>query len=99
MVKRVPVVPQDVASVTAMRISDNPGAPMTRRHMSDGQFAVAVAVPPIQFDDIVESEVRNQVENVVRNHDGRWRSAAISSVLDNRPQRWPVQVVEMGMGN
>ena len=60
---------------------------------------MAITIPPIQLDHIVETEVGNQIEDVMRYDDSGWRSAAISSVLDNRAQRWPVQMVEMGMGN
>ena len=67
--------------------------------MGDGQSAMTITIPPVELDYIIESEVGNQIEDVVRYHDRRRRSAAISSVLDDRAQRWPVQVVEVGMGN
>src|SRR5437773_9132133 len=98
VVERVPIVPQDVATITAMRISDYPGGPMARRHMGDGQLTMAITIPPVQFDYVVESQVGNQIEDVVRDDDSGRRSAAISSVLDNRAQRWPVQMVEVGVG-
>src|SRR4029077_19332317 len=82
-----------------MRISDYPGTPMARRHMGDGQLAMAITIPPVQFDHIVETEVGHQIEDVMRYDDSGWRSAAISSVLDNRAQRWPVQMVEVGVRN
>src|SRR2546423_10768354 len=82
-----------------MRISDNPGAPMARRHVGNGQSAMAITIPPIEFDDIVETEVGHQIEDVVRYHNSRRSSATVSGVLNDGAQRWPVQMVEVGVRN
>src|SRR5438552_15977759 len=67
--------------------------------MGDGQYAMTITIPPVVIIYIIEYEVGNPIVVVVRDHDRRRRSGAISSVLDDRTQRWRVQVVEVGMGN
>jgi hypothetical protein len=36
--------------------------------MGDVQPCMPEGVPPLQFDDVAKSQVRDQVENVVRNY-------------------------------
>ena len=71
MIDRVLVIADDVAAVTAMRIFDNARAPMTGRNMGDGQGTMAVAVPPVELDDVAETKIGNQVENMMRDDDRR----------------------------
>src|SRR6266404_349021 len=92
-------IPQHVATITAVGIAKNASAPMPRRHVSDGYIAVPVAAPPVQFDHVTKSEIRDQIENMFW-HDDCWsRPAPALCVLHERPQRRPVQVVKMRVRN
>ena len=82
-----------------MRILDNAGAPMPGRHVGDGEFAMAVTVPPVQFDHIAKAQVGNQIHHVMRNHDDGRCGAPASRLLNDGAQRWPVQVVKVSMRN
>jgi hypothetical protein len=67
--------------------------------VGDSEPAMAIAVPPVQFDHIVKTKIGNQVENMMRNHDGGRHTLKTSGLLHNRAEGWPVQVVEVGVGN
>ena len=67
--------------------------------MRDGQSAMPVAVPPVQFHDIVEIQVGDQIENMMRNHDGRCYAASALGLPHNRPQGRPVQMVKVSVGD
>ena len=81
-----------------MRILNDARAPMPRRHVRDRQPAMAIAVPPVQFDHIAKAQVGDQIHDVMRHHD-RWaeRARRAPRLLNDRAQRWPVQVVKVGM--
>lgn len=94
MINRMLSAAKDVSTVTAMRILENPGTPMAGRHMGDCQIVMTIAVPPIEFDDIAEAEVRDEIEHVVRDHgDGRFSSPL--RLLSDGAQGWAMQVVKM----
>ena len=67
--------------------------------MGDGEFTMTVAVPPVQFNHVVKAKVGNQVENMMRHQNGRRHSAPPFGLPHDGPQRWPVQVVEVGMSH
>ena len=67
--------------------------------MGDGQRSMTKAIPPVELHDVIETEVGNEVEHVVRDHDCRGRSPASPRVFYDRSQRWTVQVIEMGVRN
>jgi hypothetical protein len=60
---------------------------------------MAIVVPPVQFDHIVETKVGNQVEDMMRDDDGGRYTLKPSCLLHNRAQGWPMQVVEVGVGD
>src|SRR5208282_3174868 len=53
---------QHVAAVAAVRILEDARSPMARGDMGDVERAVAVGVPPLQFDYFLEAEIVDQVE-------------------------------------
>src|SRR5262245_29323375 len=95
VVDGVMIVAQHVSAIAAMRVFQHSRAPMPRRHMSDGQPAMPIAVPPIEFDDIAEAEISHQVEDVMRNDNGGRRSSAATSLLHDGAQRRPMKMIEM----
>src|SRR5512144_1237724 len=92
-------VTQDVASVAAVRVFQNARSPMAGRNMSHGESGVAEAAPPVEFDHIAESQVRDQIEDVMGNHDGGAPSTAAIGLLGNRAQRRPVKMIKMRVRN
>src|ERR1700690_4067095 len=61
---------QHIAAISSMRIFKNPRSPMPRGNVRDVERAVAIRVPPLQLDNLFEAEVRNQVEQMMRNDEG-----------------------------
>ena len=59
------------------------------------RVAVARTVPPIEFDDFGESEIRNQIRDMARNDDGRSRAAGAEVIVHDGAQRRPVQMIKM----
>jgi hypothetical protein len=53
---------QHIASVTTMRIFQNARSPMARRNVGNIKRAVAIGVPPLQFDNFFEAEIGDEVE-------------------------------------
>src|ERR1700680_1510629 len=82
-----------------MGILDDPGAPMAGGHVGDGEFARAVAIPPVQFHHIAEAQVGDQIYNVMRHYDDRRRGTPAPRLLNDGAQRWPMQMVKVGMRN
>ena len=63
--------------------------------MGYGQPTMAMTVPPIQFDYIVETEIGNQIEHMM-GHDDRGRDTLqLYSLLHDGAQGRTMQVVEM----
>src|SRR5579885_1970417 len=91
----MPAVAQHITAVSAMRVTQYSRAPMPRRHVSNGYLPMAVAVPPVQLDNIAEAEVGDKIKDVLGNHDRRGRSSIFFGVLHQRTQRGPVQMIEM----
>src|SRR6266699_1965833 len=58
-----------------------------------------VATPPVQLNHVTKSQVGNQVEDMFRHNHSRCRSSRALRMLDQRPQRRPVQVIKMRMRN
>ena len=65
--------------------------------MCDRQSSVTITVPPVQLYNAVEAEVGNKIKNMMWNDYRGGHAIAAFCVLHNRPQRWPVKVVEVGM--
>ena len=99
VIDRMFAVAQNISAIAAMSIAQYACSPMPRRHMRDGHVAMAIAVPPVQLDHIAKTEIRDQIKNVLRHNDGRRRAPKLPGVLDQRSQRWPVQVIEVRMGD
>ena len=72
---------------------------MPRGHVSDGQVAMTIAVPPVQFHHVVKAQVGDQIENMMRNHDRGRHSVTAFGLLHDGAQRRPVQVIEVGVGD
>ena len=53
---------QHVAAVAAVRILEDARSPMPRGHVRDVERAVAIGVPPLQFDNFFEAQIGDQVE-------------------------------------
>src|SRR5579872_2125934 len=58
-----------------------------------------VTVPPVQLDDVAKAKVSDQIKYMLGHDDGGRGAPKLLGVLDQRSQRGPMQVVEVGMGN
>jgi len=58
---------------------------------------VPIAAPPIEFDDIAETEIRNEIEDVMGNDDDRSLTGSTTRLLGDGAQRRPVQMIEMSV--
>ena len=54
--------------------------------MSNAELPAAQGVPPVKFDDLGKSQVRDKIENMVWDDDGGGVAAGPARVLDNGPQ-------------
>src|SRR5215472_14416806 len=72
---------------------------MPRGNVCHQQIVKPRTLPPIQFDNFREAQVRDQIRNVRRDNDRRSHAARAQIVLHNRSQRWPMQVIEVRMRN
>lgn len=57
----------------------------------------AICVPPLQLDNLFEAQVRNQIEDIVGDHQGGRRSALPAGVACNRAKRLAMKMVEMSV--
>lgn len=62
---------QDVATVSAVRIAQNARTPVAGWYVRDGYIAMAVAAPPIQFNDIAETKIGHKIKHMFRDHRSR----------------------------
>jgi hypothetical protein len=90
---------QHEAAIPAMRIFQDPGSPMSRRHVRDRNIVVPGTLPPVELDDLGESQIRNQVGNMGGDDDGRGDAARVQIILHNCAQRWAMKVIEMRVRN
>src|SRR5579872_3111042 len=58
-----------------------------------------VTVPPVKFHDIGETEIGDQIHNVMRHHNYGWRCPAYPGMLNDGAQRWPMEMVKVSMGD
>jgi hypothetical protein len=90
---------QDIAAITAVRIFDNAGSPMTGGDVGDIEGAMTIGVPPLEFDNLFVAEIGDEVEEVMRNDErGRGSSLAAGLARDGA-QRLAMQVIEVGVGD
>ena len=68
---------------------------MSRRHVRDRNIVVPGTLPPVEFDNLGESQIRNQVGNMRRDDDGRGDAARVQIILDNGAQRWAMEMIEV----
>jgi len=66
---------QDKAAVATVRVFENARSPVARGNVRHRQTTVARTFPPVEFDDLGEAEIGNQVGHVRGDDDGR-RNAA-----------------------
>ena len=66
--------------------------------MCNVERAVAVGVPPFQFDNLFKAQIRDQIENVMRHHQRGCGSGLAAGLARNGAQRLAVQVVEVRVG-
>ena len=86
---------QHEAAIPAMRIFQDPGSPMSRRHVRDRNIVVPGTLPPVEFDNLGESQIRNQVGNMRRDDDGRGDAARVEIILHDRAQRWAMEMIKV----
>ena len=65
--------------------------------MGDGELAMAITVPPVQFDHVAKAQVGDQIHNVMRHYNSWRRGPPTPRLLNDRTQRRPVQMIKMGM--
>src|SRR6185312_6485934 len=67
--------------------------------MRDRQVAMPVTVPPFQLDHIAKAKVSHQIEHMLWHDNGGRGAPKLFCVLDQRPQRRSMQVVEVRMSD
>lgn len=80
-----------------MGIFDNARAPVSRGHMCDGDVAMPVTVPPVHFNNVLETEIGNQIKHVMWNNDRRRSAPLTAGLLYDGAQRWTMKVVKMSV--
>jgi hypothetical protein len=96
---------QNISTIAAVRIFQNPRSPMSRRHVRHRHAAMPRTLPPIELNDFGETQVGNQIRHMTRNDNCRGlprvrnysaRSPATMAGADDRnaraspaPDRWP----------
>jgi hypothetical protein len=88
---------EDEASISAMGIFKNTGAPVTRGNVGDGKIAVAGGFPPVELDDLGEAQIRHQVGDVSGNDDGGSNSPCAQIIVNDRAQRGAMQVIKVSV--
>src|SRR5579862_2315377 len=99
MINRMLPCPQNKASVAAMRVLQNARAPMPRRNMRHHQAAMSRTLPPVEFNDLGEVEIGNQIGDMRRNHDRRRPAPRSQIVLHDCAKRRTVQMIKMSVRN
>ena len=97
MVDGVLAAAQHVSTVTAMRIFEDARPPMTRRDVGDVECAVAIGIPPLEFDNFFEAEIVDQVEQMMRDDQGGRGSGLTAGLVRDGAQRLAMQVIEVRM--
>ncbi len=64
--------------------------------MRDVERAVAIGVPPFEFDNFFESEIGDEIEQVMRDDKRRRDSGLAARLACDRTQRLSMQMIEMG---
>jgi len=90
---------QYVAAVAAVRIFDNARSPVAGGDVGDVEGAVAIGVPPFEFDDLLVAEIGDEIEKMVRDNEGGRGSSLSAGLARDGAQRLAVQVIEVGMGD
>src|ERR1019366_3468391 len=90
---------QHIATITAMGILEHAGSPMARRDMRDFECALEMRIPPFEFDNALEAQVRNQVEDVMRDYQRGRASGFPSRLPRDRAQRLAMKVIKVSMGH
>src|ERR1700761_2361743 len=81
-----------------MRIVEQARAPVFRGRRRNTQRVQFGRLPPSQLLDASKPEVANQVFDPIRNYSHRRRQLAAAHLVRNGPQRRPVEMVHMCMG-
>src|ERR1019366_357759 len=89
----------DVSAITAMHVAHNASTPMARRNVRNLHIAELKALPPIQLNDPSIAEVADQIADMPGHDDRRTFAGLAPGEPRNGAQRWPVQVVEVGVRN
>ncbi len=88
----------DVATESAVHIANDTSTPVPGGRMGNGQAAMVMCLPPLEFDDLAETEIGNQIANVTGDDKGRGLPQAAAVTCD-RTQGGTMEVVEMSVGN
>ncbi len=99
VVDRVFAASKNVAAVSPMCVPENASSPVARWDMRDGDIAVAIASPPVEFHDVAKTEIRDQIKDMFGHDCGGPGPAALLCMLHDRPQRGAMEVIEMRMGD
>src|SRR3984885_10799289 len=70
---------------------------MPRRHMSDVDGAVAIRVPPFQFDNLFIAQIAYQIEELMRDNQSRSGPCSATRLARDGAQRLLMQVIEVRM--
>src|SRR5271155_1566214 len=63
--------------------------------MGDVERAMAIGVPPLEFDNLLETEIADQVEQVMRDDERRRGAGLAPGLTRNGAQRLAMQVIEV----
>src|SRR5260221_3436733 len=90
-------VAKHIAAVAAVRVFEDARVPLARWDVGDVECAVAIGVPSFEFDYLLESEIGNQVKQVMR-HDERGRGSGLAAGLPrDGAQRLAMEVIEVSV--
>ena len=95
MVHGVFAAAQHVAAIAAVGILEDACSPMPRRYVSDVERAVAIGIPPFEFDNLFKSEIGDQVEQVMRYDESGRGSGLAAGLPRDGAQRLAVQVIKV----
>ncbi len=95
VVNRVFAAAQHIAPVAPVRIFYDARSPMPRGNVRDVECAMAISIPPLQFHNFFEAEIRDQVEKVMRHHK-RGRGPSLAARLPGySAERLAMQVIKV----
>jgi len=80
-----------------MRVFDDARSPMAGGHVRNLKRTLLVRVPPFEFDDVLETEIGNEVEDMVRDNQRGGAAGLEARLARDRAQGVTVKMIEVSM--